>query len=373
MELVIATDRWNGTGGGRERYLADLTRFLASRGDSVRVYCHEATVAPSSPQVELEVVGGIGCFRPLRLHRALSRCQIRPVLAACPTTSATHYQLHAGLYEDAFAAERESLESGVRRALFWPATTMNARRAWLLAEERRLLAQADSTNLMVFNEELGEALVAQRGVARSRIRVARPGVDLARFQPAAPNDPAVSRAPREGDLRLLFVGHNYVLKGLFWILAALTRLERLGLRASLVVAGRGPIGRFRRLARRLGIESRVTFRGDVDQAELAALYRTADALVHPTFYDPFPRIIVEALSSGCPVITTRRCGGASLIRPGVNGDLIDDPRDTETLVSAIGALTDSVRLARMRDAAVAGRTHSAFETHAAEVVEWLRA
>jgi glycosyltransferase involved in cell wall biosynthesis len=162
-----------------------------------------------------------------------------------------------------------------------------------------------------------------------------------------------------------------VLKGLYWLLAAMARAARLGLRTTLTVAGRGPIGRFRRLARQLGVDAQVTFLGDADQETVAALYRTSDALVHPTFYDPFPRTIVEALASGCPVITTRVCGGASLIRSGENGVLVDDPRNAEQLVSAIALCADATGRTRMRQAAAADRKRFSFESHAREVIDWL--
>jgi glycosyltransferase involved in cell wall biosynthesis len=58
------------------------------------------------------------------------------------------------------------------------------------------------------------------------------------------------------------------------------------------------------MARRLGVEKRVTWIPHIDTADLVALYQAAGAMVQPSSYEGFGLPVVEAMASGCPVITS---------------------------------------------------------------------
>jgi len=201
-----------------------------------------------------------------------------------------------------------------------------------------------------------------------RIVVARPGVDLRTFSPAG-SESAVRRT-EERPLRLAFVAHNFVLKGLQTAILAVARLRRAGIDATLDVAGRGAARPFARLAAAESVGDRVRFVGALSQHELANLYRRTDALVHPTFYDPFPRVIVEALACGCPVITTARCGAAEVIAHAREGFIVSDPRDDGAVADAVIALADRSRGHVRRDAAALGRQFDAL-AHFQGAARWL--
>ncbi len=349
MDLLMVTDRWDETGGGRERYLAELRTSLTRRG-------HSAAVLVRHGLGERRLRHGIDRFR--RAHPA-SR-----VLSARPAAGATHYQLHSGVYAAAYAAERESYDSTLRRLCFHPAQRLNVRRSRLLRAEERLLHASSGAKLMVFSAQSRDELQRMFDISGDRVAVARPGVNLDIFRPA-------TSSSFHGRVRPLFAGHNFVLKGLRWALEALAEARRRGIDAELVVAGRGPIRAFSAMARRLNIAPYVRFAGAVSQHALAELYRSSDLLIHPTFYDPFPRVIVEALASGVPVVTTRDCGGAELITPGRNGFVVSDPRQVAAIADAIESVADPERRAVMgAEAARTGRGFD-FETHAEAVATWL--
>jgi len=288
------------------------------------------------------------------------------VLAALPAEGATHFQLHSGLHREAFEAERESLSSRLRRAFYRPAMRLNARRSALLRAEDALLARRDGPRLMVFSEGLRGRI--ERDYGGREIVVERPGVDTRRFHP----DPgAATAAAGDGPLRLLFVGHNFELKGLRPLLAALAIHRARGGRASLTVVGAGPIGRFRRAAARRGVSDAVAFDAAVSREEMPGVYRRHDALIHPTFYDPFALVVGEALASGIPVVTTRRNGASEIVEDGRQGYLLDDPRDESALAGALDRLSDgAARRAMGNEAALLGRRFASGE-HFARVMSWL--
>jgi glycosyltransferase involved in cell wall biosynthesis len=354
MNLLLATDRWDETGGGRERYLGELRASLTRRGSSITVMTREA-------------VGGRGLRQGIDRFRRSHPASL--VLAASPLSGATHYQLHSGVHAAAYAAESEAYESALRRLCFGPALRLNIRRSRLLRAEARVLDASSGTRLMTFSAHSRDELQRLFGVSRDRIAVARPGVDLDVFRP--PSAATAARSSRPGEVRLLFAGHNFVLKGLRWALEAQAHARRQGIDARMVVAGRGPIRSFAAIARRLTIEPHVQFAGAVTRDALARLYRDSDLLIHPTFYDPFPRVIVEALASGVPVVTTRICGGAELITPGQNGFVVGDPRQVDAFADAIVSVADPGRRAAMGAIAADTGRRFDFETHVEDVANWL--
>ena len=109
-------------------------------------------------------------------------------------------------------------------------------------------------------------------------------------------------------LKLVFVGSGWSRKGLAKLFEALSNVERDW---SLAVVGTDKEARYYvDEVQYLGLKDKVTFYGvlavDYD------FYRSFDALVLPTSYDPFPNVIAEALSSGLKVITSSLCGGRDL-------------------------------------------------------------
>lgn len=107
------------------------------------------------------------------------------------------------------------------------------------------------------------------------------------------------------------------------MLRALSSAERRGLRADLTVAGGGASREFKALAGSLGLA--VTSRGAVSDGEMGELYGSSDALIHPTFADHCSLVVLEALASGLPVITTRQNGAAELMESGRQGSTSKRP------------------------------------------------
>jgi glycosyltransferase involved in cell wall biosynthesis len=89
--------------------------------------------------------------------------------------------------------------------------------------------------------------------------------------------------------------------------------------------------------------------------------------VHPTWYDTASRVVLEALASGAPAITTARDGNADLAVE-AGGAALDDPGDDAALARAIGEV--AARVDRERARAVAERLPE--ERMLDEVVEALR-
>ncbi|MFB0823940.1 glycosyltransferase family 4 protein [Chromobacterium violaceum] len=162
----------------------------------------------------------------------------------------------------------------------------------------------------------------------SWITVIYNGVDLEAFHPRL-REQYRQEMRREWSIAesaplLLYVGSGFERKGVARALRAVAAHPEVHL---MVVGGDKRLERYRKLARRLGVEPRVRFAGP--QQDVRPFYGMADGFILPTLYDPFPNVCVEALACGLPILTTLQCGSAELVREGVNGwvcDALDEPR-----------------------------------------------
>lgn len=77
----------------------------------------------------------------------------------------------------------------------------------------------------------------------------------------------------------------------------------------LLIAGEGPDrAALEELAQKLGIAEKVAFLGWQEPHEMELVYLASDVVVHPAHYDPFPLVILEAMSWGRTVIGSDACG-----------------------------------------------------------------
>jgi UDP-glucose:(heptosyl)LPS alpha-1,3-glucosyltransferase len=160
----------------------------------------------------------------------------------------------------------------------------------------------------------------------------------------------------------LFVAHNFKLKGLARLIEALPRVTG---KVQVLVVGRDKPRRFQAQAARLGMADRLDFVGPV--SNMAEYYGGVDFCVHPTYYDPCSRVVLEALSAGLPVVTTRHNGAAEVMEDGVHGFVIDSADDVPALAVAMNRLLDAERRTLMGECAQRLRQRVSMARHAEEL------
>ncbi len=150
----------------------------------------------------------------------------------------------------------------------------------------------------------------------------------------------------EGAPFLLFVGRLEPRKNLQRTLRAFAdsdEAKRVDHRLVLCgpVPGRVEAERWRRLTEELGIASRVVMPGYVSRDTLHALYHQATIFLLPSLAEGFGLPVLEAMVSGCPVITSNT---SSL--PEVAGDAarLVDPRSTDDITAAVDELLKDAEL-----------------------------
>ncbi len=131
-------------------------------------------------------------------------------------------------------------------------------------------------------------------------------------------------------ISLLTVSRIDPRKGLRVLPAMVAQLVAAGHDVALDVVGPtiGQIGEaeaeaIRAEAARAGVADRVTLRGPIPLDQLMPLYRNYDLFVLPTGPgEGIPRVLLEAMAGGLPIVTTKVSGIASLVEDEVNGLLI---------------------------------------------------
>lgn len=134
------------------------------------------------------------------------------------------------------------------------------------------------------------------------------------------------KQPLKGRLRLIIVCRQEERKGTDIVIACLPLIFSSFPNASLDIVGDGSLlKRLKQQVSSLGLDGHVTFHGKVEQARVLELLRDAHVFCYPTSAsEGFPKVVLEALANGLPVITTNVSVLPQLIRSGC-GVLLDEP------------------------------------------------
>ena len=129
------------------------------------------------------------------------------------------------------------------------------------------------------------------------------------------------------DRVLLFVANELERKGFDVLMSAAALVPEAK------ILGAGRVTPSRQVVERAGVQDRFTWVGH--DGDIGALHAAADALVLPTRYEPWGLVIIEALGSGLPVVTSRLAGAAQAVRDGWTGKLLSDPENPQELARAM--------------------------------------
>ena len=173
----------------------------------------------------------------------------------------------------------------------------------------------------------------------------------------------------EADFVLLLIGNDWRVKGLPSVLQALAALRDLPVR--LVVVGNDAAGPFRAKAKNLRVLDRCVWERPCPDA--LDFYAVADLYVSPSLEDSFGLPVAEAMACGLPVISSSFAGVAEFLQSGINGFVLSNPRDSQSLAEVIRRLHNDGDF-RGRLGETAARTIAAYtwDNHATAVFSLLK-
>jgi UDP-glucose:(heptosyl)LPS alpha-1,3-glucosyltransferase len=349
MKIAFAIEHFNPDQGGAEQYAWGFAEWLVEAGHELDVFTlrapRHATFVSRLHVLELPARGRAS--RQEKLGHAL-----KAALAG------KKYDVVQG-FNHVWPCDVLRLGGGVHLAFeqynALSASSSLARnvRAWSYRMLPRYRAQRENEarqfddprrRFIAVSKRVADDMVRYYPSSAARITVIHNGVDLQRYNPEETERrrPAARRrfGIDEPATVLLFVSNNYRLKGLHDLVRALPQIK-LGVEGpvKLLVAGRGHKAPFQRPAASLGVASDIVFAGPVE--DLRDGYAAADLLVHPTYYDAFGFVGLEAMACGLPLVVSRNAG-VSEVTDDRGAILVDMPCSTDALADAVRRAADPV-------------------------------
>ena len=158
------------------------------------------------------------------------------------------------------------------------------------------------------------------GVAEDRICMLPLACDVDQFE--------FAQRDVTGPLKVLFVGGIGQRKGIKYLLQAIEKLNSPSIQLQLLgpmPADETPLNKWRKW---------FDYLGQTDQNGVVNKMLQADILVLPSVFEGFGLVIVEAMATGMPVITSTHSCGPEVIREGTDGFILE-PDDVDGLANKI--------------------------------------
>ena len=374
MKIAIVIERLEAWRGGQETSTLELAHLLSAHDHDMHVVT--STSSGSSNGLKIHVVHGASMLAPRRtavfIKQAttfLRQHEFDATLAISPCPSCDVYQPRGGLLPETIERNVAMRKSASRRLLKRALMAMNVKQRSLLELERRIMGPEGPTILAV-SEYVARQCEQHYGLTAPRVRVVFNGVSAPAIseQEQAANRASIREQYQipDGALLLLFVAHNFRLKGLGPLIDTVSRLATGGFKDfRLLVVGRDNPVPYQRRLEASKLERYVVFTGPTQRS--TTFLHAADVCVHPTYYDPCSRVVLEALSYGVPCITTSFNGAAEIMTDGREGFIIRGPEEVGLMARRIEELANDDLRRKMGERARALRSRISMERHVREL------
>jgi UDP-glucose:(heptosyl)LPS alpha-1,3-glucosyltransferase len=327
--------------GGVERVILESANFLSSRGHQVSVISAEINAESLASEVSQCIVPAHGFHKLSRLNvfrraasqkllqmRDVSNCVHGAFGVVCPPDSVLWVQsVHAEWLR--ISRSTRSFTGRIKQRL-------NPFHPYVLRLERDYYSGRQYRKLIALTPRVRQELMDHYQVPADDIAVLPNGYNPAEFNPPRRDGQRDKVRADLGygpdDTVLVFVANELERKGFFPLIEALSALKEH--QVKLLVVGRVSIRNEWLQARKM--ESQVQFVGP--SADVGRYYAASDYFVLPTYYEAWGLVIVEALASGLPVLTSRLAGAAAAVQEGRTGLLLEDPRDPKEIAQKLDQL-----------------------------------
>ena len=173
-----------------------------------------------------------------------------------------------------------------------------------------------------------------------KLSVVHMGADLDRYEARGLERSVRTQLSTGGVVHLLCVGRLKRVKAQIVLVDAVVDLRRSGRQCTLTIVGEGPErGSLEQRVAALGLDAVVQLAGPRGQHELPEFYRQADIFCLPSLAEGVPVVLMEAMATELPVVSTRLAGIPELVDDGRSGILVA-PGQLGQLVAAIASLVD---------------------------------
>lgn len=189
--------------------------------------------------------------------------------------------------------------------------------------------------------------IAKYHIDAGKIIPVHNGINVGEFRPSAARNVRAQYGIGDNPM-LLFVGRMITQKGISYLIDAMPLVLKAHPEAKLFLVGRGSLleGLKSKVAS-MRLEKSVIFSGYMSEEMLKEAYGTCDLFVLPSVWEVLPIAVLEAMSSGKPIVCTDAGGDREMVRDGVNGFVVP-MRSPKALAEKINVvLSDADMRSRM--------------------------
>lgn len=243
-----------------------------------------------------------------------------------------------------------------------------------VAFETAVFGPASGTRALMLSDQQAAIYSSFYGTPSDRLIPLPPGIDPGRAWSASLAEAGQALRLALGlspEMRaILFVGSDFRRKGLDRVIHALASLPGVQRQSCVLwVVGRDRVGRYRRMASRLGVAAQVRFFGG--RSDVPRFLTAADLLCHPAREENTGNVILEAIVAGLPVLTTANCGFASHVLAAGAGRVLPEPFDQIALDQVLGEALTTPHRSAWRDHGIAYGRNADLYSRAERVVDVL--
>ncbi|WP_025737208.1 glycosyltransferase family 4 protein [Mycobacterium genavense] len=393
MRIALLSYRSKTHCGGQGVYIRHLSHGLVELGHDVEVFSGQPYPELLDPRVRLTKVPSLDMYRepdPFRIPRPGEICdaidlrELLTVWTAGFPEPRTFTMRVARLLADRVADfdvvhDNQSLGTGllsiaatgmpVVATVHHPITRdrvldVAAAKWWRKPLVRRWYGFLDMQQqvarqipeLLTVSSSSAADIISDFGVSPEQLHVVPLGVNTELFKPVS--------GPRQPGRVIAIASADTPQKGVSTLLHAVAK-ARVNRDVELrLVAKVEPNGPTHKLIAELGISDIVRITSGLTDAELAALFASAEVACIPSLYEGFSLPAVEAMSSGTPIVASRVGALPEVLgTDGACAELVP-PADVDALTRALGELLDSPEKRRSLGKAGRARAVSVFSWEA---------
>jgi len=372
-KIAFAIENFSRYAGGAESYAVSLADSLIQDGWEVHFFGEMWEGEPTSAVFHKI---SIPKYLPpwlkmllfaLKHKKAVENQGFDVVMGFGNTVYMNVYQSHGGVHWLSTRRKVYSENSGIKRALKRVIILLSIKqwvRAWIESSPFRL---SPRPRIIAISQMIKDDMVSFFKIDSKEIDIVYNGVDMTRYNQESQR---TLRGPlrkqlgvKESDVVFLFVSYDLKKKGVEPLVEAASELKRAGdTNVKVVIVGGLPYRSLSAKIKVLDIEDTILFTGPVRSVE--EYYANSDVFVLPTYYDACSLVVIEAMASGLPPVTTTANGIAGIITDGTDGFIVSHPPESQELAEKMRILLDHEKRREMsREALHTGRNYSSKKNH----------
>ncbi len=379
-KIALAMEKFSKYGGGAESYSVSLAITLIKHGWEVHVFGEKWDNEPKEVRFHKIYIPKLlpSWVKQLLFvwqHKRMTEQQHFDIVMGFGNTICMNvYQSHGGVHWYSTARKVYAEKSILRRIIKRIIILVSAKqwtRAWIEGAAFRITPRP---KIIAIADMIKKDMETFFHINPDEIKIVYNGVDTNRFNNTI-------RQRFRGKLRtqwglsenytvFLFASYELKKKGIEPLVEAAAKLNKIGKdNFKIIVVGGKPYRALEKLTKKLNVQKTIVFAGRVKIME--EYYANSDVFVLPTYYDACSLVVIEAMASGLPAITTIYNGAAGIISDGINGYVVSHPPDAAELADKMCLLMDKKRSQKMsKEAALTGQKYSAERNHK-EIIEIL--